>query len=405
MTDLLLKNVKQVYGKEFQDSDDSLSIYIENGYIKHILPYEKILRISERVKIENVETVDCSDMIALPGYVDSHTHLLFYGTREDEFYMRAAGRPYMEILQKGGGIFNTVKSVRSASEEQLLKNGLKYLDRALEAGVTTIEIKSGYGLDYENEKKMLAVINKLHEMHPVDIVPTFLVHSVPKGADRKQYIDIVCEKMMPEFREYAEWFDIFVEKNVFDIKESEQILKRALDNGYHTGMHSNQIYDIGGVKLASDLGVRHIDHLEVLTEKDAEIIIENENLYPVFLPGAEAYVFSKHTGRIDMLSEIPDRIVLSTDFNPGSSPVISPGFIQVLGVLRYRISVPGLLVDAFTRNPAEMLYLSDRGKIAPGKLADIVCFELDCFEQIPYFGAMNVKKQIVKRGKLIRDQV
>jgi len=405
MANLLLKNFNQVYGYEKREDGKSLSIFIRDGIIEHIMPFDELIMRVDKAKMRDTEIVKCDGMIALPGYVDAHTHLLFYGTREDELYMRAQGKPYMEILHKGGGIHNTVRAVREASEEELLKNGLKYLNRALMSGITTIEIKSGYGLDYENEKKMLKVINQLNDYHPVDIVPTFLVHSVPKNMNRKKYIDLVCEQMIPEFKTYTDWFDIFVEKGVFDIKESEKMLKTAMDQGYHTCIHTNQINDIGGIKLASELGVRHVDHLEVLSEKDAQRIIDDKDLYAVFLPAAEMYVFSENIGQINQLSDIPERIVISTDFNPGSSPVLSPIFIQSLALLRYRIGTPSLLVDSFTVNPAEMLYLDDRGILNPGKHGDIFCLELDTFRQIPYLGNMQIRRLIVKSGKVIKDLV
>lgn len=401
MANLLLKNFNQVYGNENNKDGKRLGIFIHNGFIEHILPFDDILMRVDKDTIQNTKIVDCSNMIALPGYVDAHTHLLFYGSREDELFMRAQGRPYLEILQKGGGIYNTVKAVREASEQELLQNGLKYLNRALMSGITTVEIKSGYGLDYKNEKKMLKVINQLNEHHPVDIVPTFLVHSVPKEINRKKYLDLVCEKMIPEFKEYADWFDIFVEKNIFSIKESEKMLKKARDLGYHLCLHTNQINDMGGVELAVEMGVRHIDHLEVLSDQDAQRIKDNEQLYSVFLPTAEMFVFSGNRGQINKLLDIPERIVLSTDFNPGSSPVLSPIFVQTQAVLRYTIGQPSLLVDFFTTNPAKMLYLDDRGILAPGNRGDIFCLELDNYKQVSYLGNMQLRNLVVKSGKVI----
>lgn len=378
-----------------------MSILVQNGIIQEIASYETIRKDLDEQKLGDADELDCSDTIALPGFVDSHTHLLFYGSRENELYMRAQGRPYLEILEQGGGIYNTVDAVRNASEEELIKNGLKYLDKALHFGTTSIEIKSGYGLDYDTEKKMLKVINKLNELHSIDIIPTYLVHTIPKETDRKKYIDLVANKMIPEFREYAEWFDIFLEKGVFELEESKFLIQKAIDTGYHIGIHTNQMHDIGGVKLAVELGVRHIDHLEVLDEEDARRIIENESIYPVFLPSSEAYVFSEHVGQIDQLLEIPSRIVLSTDFNPGSSPILAPQLIMAEAVLRYRLSNPYLLIDSFTTNPAKMLYLEDKGTVRKDARADIVCMELDHFEQIPYLGTINFIKYVVKDGKLI----
>lgn len=400
MSNLLLKNVKKIYNVSSEGDTQALSIWIQDGIIQEIGSYETIRKNVGEQKLKDSEVLDCSDCIALPGFVDSHTHLLFHGSRENELYMRAEGLSYLEILKKGGGIHNTVQAVRSASEEALIQNGLRFLDKALHFGTTTIEIKSGYGLDYDSEKKMLTVINKLNQLQPVDIVPTFLVHTVPKDINRNKYIDLVANKMIPEFRELTDWFDIFVEEGIFDLNESEFLIKKALDNGYRVGMHTNQMHDIGGVKLASNLCVRHVDHLEVLNEKDAERIIENKDIYPVFLPTAEAYVFSEHVGQIHQLLKIPSRIVLSTDFNPGSSPVLSPQVVMASSVLRYKISDPYLLIDAFTINPAQMLYLNDRGVIREGAKADIVCMHLDNFKQIPYFGTIDFIKYVIKENTI-----
>jgi imidazolonepropionase len=248
---------------------------------------------------------------------------------------------------------------------------------------------------------MLRVIHRLDELHPVDVIPTFLVHTVPRGVDRVRYIDEVAEEMIPRFRKLADWFDIFLERGVFELEESERLLKRASEEGYRLGIHANQVYDIGGVRLALQMGVRHVDHLEILSEDDARRILEDERVYPVFLPAAEAWVFSERRGQIHHFADIPERIILSTDFNPGSSPVLSPQMIMSLAVLRYRISDPDLLLNAFTVNPARMLFLEDRGRIEEGLIADILLFDLEKTAQIPYFGTINFLKTVIKEGKRI----
>jgi len=394
---LILSNVKAIYGFP-EKGTKSYSILIQNGLITKIEPCENMNKGFQEKVLKEYKILDCTNLIVLPGFVDSHTHLLFVGSREDELFMRARGTPYLEILKKGGGIYNTVEAVQSASEEALIASGMTYLDQALRFGTTTIEVKSGYGLDYENEKKMLKVINQLNELHPVDIIPTFLVHSVPKNHDRKSYLHLVAERMIPEFRENTGWFDLFLEKGVFEIHEAEMLIKKAAEAGYKIGLHTNQMHDIGGIRLAVEQGVRHVDHLEVLSDQDARLIIENETLYPVFLPCAEAFVFSEKIGQIKKLMDIPKRVVLSTDFNPGSSPVLSPMIAIMQALLRYRISDPLLLIDAFTSNPANMLFLEDRGVIEEGKKADLICMNLDRFEQVPYFGTLDVIRHVIKGG-------
>ena len=267
MSDLILRNVKAVYGWPHHGAP--LSIWIHHGHIASIVPTDQLVRVMDPGTLSSATVIDGTGQIACPGFIDSHTHLLFAGSRESELYLRAGRVPYMEIMNQGGGIFSTVKSVRSASEEQLTRNGLHYLDKALCMGITTIEIKSGYGLDFQTEEKMLKVIQSLNDLHPVDIIPTFLVHSVPAEKDREAYLDEVIHRMIPAFRDYAQWFDIFLEKGVFTLEEGERLIEAAQDNGYHVGIHTNQINDIGGVGLAASMGVRHVDHLEILSDADA----------------------------------------------------------------------------------------------------------------------------------------
>ncbi|MBN2415696.1 imidazolonepropionase [bacterium] len=392
MSGLLLNNIASLYDPRDGERSGPLSILIEDGVISCI---------GSCAKIGNgVEVVDCSGLLAIPGFVDCHTHLLFAGSREQELYMRAAGRPYLEILESGGGIHNTVASVRAASEEELFGNGMRYLDQALTLGVTTVEIKSGYGLDFTNEEKMLKVCRRLDEAHPVDVVPTFLVHTVPKDRDRTDYLHEVEKRMIPAFRSLADWFDIFLEKGVFSLAESERLIEAAKREGYHIGFHTNQVNDLGGVGLAVRCGARHVNHLEVLTDEDADLIRRTDGLYPVFLPAAEGFVFSDHVGQFHKVRDLRERVVISSDFNPGSSPVLSPLFIITYTVLRYRADDPRLLINAYTANPAEMLYLSDRGRIAPGKKADLVLLDLAAVDQIPYLGTFDVIRYVIKNGSL-----
>jgi len=398
MSNLLLKNIKQIFKMK---SQTPASLWIENGIIRAIAPLNEIHRDFPESSGPKVKTIDCSNLLLLPGFIDSHTHLLFFGSRENELYQRAAGRSYMEIMESGGGIYSTVNSVQKASDEELLQNGLKFLDKALELGTTTIEVKSGYGLDTGNELRMLQIIKKLDGLHSVDVIPTFLTHTVPRSWERSKYIETVAREMIPAFREYAAWYDIFLEKGVFNLKESELLLRTALNEGYHLGIHTNQIHDIGGVGIAAELGCRHVNHLEVLNDEDAGLIVNTPDLFPVFLPAAEAFVFSERIGQIHKLMSIPDRLVLSTDFNPGSSPVLSPCMIMTMAILRYRISNYQLLIEAFTENPARMLFLNDRGVIEAGRKADLLLMPYDNFEQIPYFGTFPSIEWVIKNGEVV----
>ncbi len=390
MSALTVRNIRSVFGRK----EGPCTITIEDGIITAL---------DKKAPDSSGPVIDAAGLIALPGFVECHTHLLFAGSRENEFYMRAAGRPYLEILREGGGIHSTVSRVRAAGEDELFQRGLYFLDQALQMGITTVEIKSGYGLDYDSEEKMLRVINRLNESHPVDIIPTLLIHSVPRDRERADYLREVETRMIPELRPLAEWFDIFLEEGVFSVSEAETLILAAQKEGYRIGLHINQVHDLGGVELAVRLGARHVDHLEVLSDKDAEMIRNTPGLYPVFLPTAEGFVFSERIGQIAKLLDLGDRIVLSSDFNPGSSPVLSPFFVMTYAVLRYRISDPVLLLNSYTRNPAALLGLEDRGEITVGRKADMLLLELDNFAQIPYLGTFNVVRYVIKNGEVLKQ--
>lgn len=389
---LLLNNIASLYDPRDGDRSGPLSILIEDGLIVSVG--------SDVTAGGREQQLDCTGMLAIPGFVDCHTHLLFAGSRERELYMRAAGRPYLDILASGGGIHTTVAAVRGAMADDLFANGMYYLDQALRLGVTTVEIKSGYGLDYTNEEKMLQVCRRLNDAHAVDVIPTFLVHSVPRDRDRADYLEEVEKRMIPDFRSLADWFDIFLEKGVFSLEESERLIEAARREGYHIGFHTNQVNDLGGIALAARTGARHVNHLEVLTDEDADLIRRTDGLYPVFLPTAEGFVFSEHVGQFHKVRDLRERVVLSSDFNPGSSPVLSPLFVITYTVLRYRADDPRLLIDAYTANPADMLFLQDRGRISPGKKADILLLDIDSVEQIPYLGTFDIINNVIKDGRI-----
>ena len=278
--DFILKNIGKLVtmagGSSFRIKEEMNNIEIlENAYIA--VKDGKILEVGvgsgfENLVDKNTKLDDAEGLLVTPGLIDSHTHLIHGGSRENEFSMKLNGVPYIEILNSGGGILSTVKATKEASKEALYQKAKKSLDRMLEFGVTTVEEKSGYGLELETEIKQLEVGKMLDEGHPVDLVHTFLgAHAVPVEykEDHKAYIDILVDEMMPKVKEMglAEFCDVFCEEGVFTIEESEYILQKAKEMGYKLKIHADEIESLGGAELAAKLGCTSADHLMAASEE------------------------------------------------------------------------------------------------------------------------------------------
>ncbi|MCM1491299.1 MAG: imidazolonepropionase [Muribaculum sp.] len=342
--------------------------------------------------------------VVLPGFVDSHTHAVFGGFRPDEFRWRLEGESYMSIMQKGGGIQNTVNATRQASTSDLVKNAEWFMDRMIEMGVTTAEVKSGYGLDYNTEAKMLSAIGQLASKHKIEIVPTFLgAHAVPaeyKGRT-SEYVDLIIEKMLPKFRKAAKFCDIFTEKGVFEIEDSRRLMKAAKAMGYKLKFHADEIVQLGGAELAAELGAVSADHLLHVSEEGIKAMSE-KNVVATLLP-LTAFALKEEYAPARKMIESGCAVALATDLNPGSCFSGSIPLTIALACIYMEMTIEEV-VTAMTINGAAACGLADRkGSIEPGKDGDLVMLHFDNINMLPYYVGMNCVKTTIAKGKVLYD--
>lgn len=350
--------------------------------------------------------IDTSGCIVLPGFVDAHTHLPFVGTREDEFLLRLRGAEYIEILKAGGGILNTVRKVRSSSKEEVFRwtkiNALKLLS----SGITTAEAKSGYGLNLEDEIKLLEVLKELGEEGPLEIVPTFLgAHAIPPeySFDRRGYIDLLKERVLPEVvrRGLAVFCDVFCDEGAFSIEESEEILLEAKRLGLKLRIHADEIAQLGGAELAAKLGAKSAEHLIRVSDKGIDMMAER-GVFAVLLPGTSFSLRKPYASCRKMISRgVP--IALGTDFNPGSSYCSSMEMVLQLAVLGMGM-LPEEAIVASTLNSAYSLDMGDRiGSLDVGKQGDVVIMNVPKYAFLFYEIGRSHVKSVIKRGKVVYE--
>jgi len=350
------------------------------------------------------EIMDAGGRAVIPGFIDSHTHFVFGGYRDEEFFWRASGVPYMEIHSRGGGIANTVSATRAANLDELLATATPRLERMLELGVTTVEGKSGYGLDLETELRQLEAMRILDTRQPVDIVPTYMgPHSIPQEykGNPSGYIDFVINEVLPRVQEkqLARFCDIFCERGVFELEDSRRFLKAAKAAGFGLKLHADEIVRIGGAGLAAELGATSADHLLKASADDLEAM-SAAGVVATCLP---ITAFSLKEPYADARAMI-DRglaVALASDFNPGSCYSQSIPLAAALGALYMHMSIEEILT-ALTLNGAAALGLArDRGSIEPGKLADILILDAPSYRHLAYNVGMNVVHTVLKRGKIV----
>ena len=350
--------------------------------------------------------IDATDRTVLPGFVDCHTHLVFGGSREDEFIQKIEGRSYLEIMQRNGGILSTVEKTREAlaSPQALLKRAQSFLDKMLAFGTTTTEIKTGYGLSTESELGLLKIIARLKESQPVDIVSTFLgAHAFPKEYKNRKadYIQLVLgmlERVKTEG--LAEYCDVFVEMGAFSPSEARTILEQAKKHGLKLKLHAGEFNDIGGAELGAELGATSIDHLDYISERGMKLMAEKKTI-GVLLPGVPFHLMTSKYAPARKLIEAGVPIALATDFNPGSCPTLSMQMIIALACRQLKMT-PAEAINAATINAAYALDRGDKvGSIEVGKKADIIVLDIPNHQQLPYWFGINLVAKVVKNGVVI----
>lgn len=353
---------------------------------------------------ETAKMIDATGKVVSPGLIDPHTHLIFGGSREDEFYMRARGAEYMEIMEAGGGIASSVRATRQTSLEELVALGLKRLEWMLKMGVTTVECKSGYGLDLETELKQLEAVRILQEQQPVELVSTFMgAHAWPNEYkdDQEGYLDFLLETVLPEVaeRDLAEYVDVFCETGVFSVEQSRRILTKAKELGFGTRIHAEEMSTLGGAELAAELGTASADHLLMISDEGIRALAQSD-VIPTLLPST-AFSLRKPYAPARKMLDAGLPLALATDFNPGSCPTANLALTMSIACL-YMAMTPEEVFHAVTINAAYALDRQDRiGSIEVGKQADVVIFDVENYKKIPYFFGVNLVETVIKRGKVV----
>ncbi|MFD3445646.1 imidazolonepropionase [Microbacteriaceae bacterium 4G12] len=410
MLDLLLININQLLTMDHgtgpvRREEMSYLPYIEQGAIgikDDIITY---IGTSEEAKdFEANETIDCTGKIVSPGLVDPHTHLVFGGSREHEISLKLQGVPYLDILQSGGGIHSTVRATKQATVEELVEKAKLHLNRMLSFGVTTVEAKSGYGLDIDTELKQLEAVQRLQKQHPIAIVSTFLgAHALPKEYEGKAaeflqemvgLLEVIREQKLADF------VDIFCETGVFTVEESKWYLQKAKELGFKVKMHADEIDPIGGTEGAVDVGAISADHLCGASDEGIKKLSE-ANTIAVLLPGTTFYLNKDRYARARQMIDEGVAVALATDFNPGSCPTENLQLIMSLAMLKLKMT-PEEIWNAVTINSAYAINRGEEaGRLQVGRRADVVLWDAPNYAYIPYHYGVSHVHTVWKSGKVV----
>jgi imidazolonepropionase len=384
------------------------AVAIADGKFIAVGTHDEIMR-----KYSADETVDAEGRVVCPGFVDPHTHIVYAGDRLDEFELKIKGADYLEILAAGGGIISTVEHTREATVEHLVEVGTKRLDKMLACGTTACEVKTGYGLDIEAEIKMLAVIEELDKTHAVDIVPTFLAaHAVPPEFrdNANAYVDLVCREMLQRawkwyvvsaFHGRTPFFcDVFCENGAFTLEQSRKILERAKSLGFKLKAHVDQFTNLGGSRLAIEMGAVSVDHLDAISDDEVSLLAESQTI-GVVIPTENFNAGKTQFADARKLIDAGCAVALSTDYNPGSAPCPSQPMAMAIAC-RYQKLLPAEALNAATINAAFAIGLGDtHGSIEVGKDADLDVLDTADYREVMYEFGGNIVAKVIKSGRAV----
>lgn len=391
---------------------DDGAVAIEGGIIVDVGPSDELLRRYEL--LASFDVLDVNGKVVCPGFVDAHTHVVYAGDRAAEFEMRIQGKSYMEIMAAGGGILSTMEPVRKASIEGLVRQTHPRLNEMLAHGTTTAEIKTGYGLNLASEIEMLFAIALLDQLHPITIIPTFLgAHAIPpEYKDRAEaYTQHVIDVMIPAA---ANWYrdshfvaddipffvDVFCEKNAFTVDQAQRVLQAGLAHGMRVKAHVDEFVNLGGAKMAVDLGAVSIDHLDVTSADEVKHLAESETV-SVIIPAVNFNFGSTDFADARGMIDAGVALALATDYNPGSAPCPSMPMVMAIAC-RYQHLLPSEALNASTINAAYAVGMGDRvGSIQPGKEADLLVLAAPDYRHLAYHFGGNLVEKVIKNGKLL----
>ena len=380
-----------------------VALALEDGRIRAIDTPEKLQEM-----FAGAQRIDGAGCWALPGFVDPHTHPVFFKTREGEFALRVMGKSYEEIAAAGGGIRNSVRVFRQASFDELSELTYQRIRRFLEFGTTTIEAKSGYGLSLEDELKSLRILKKVAELLPITIVPTFLgAHEVPDEyqRDREKYVDLIINEMIPRVAEekLAKFCDVFCEKDVFTVAQSERILLAAKDHGLQPKLHADELFYTGGAELAAKVGAISADHLLKISAEGIRSMAD-AGVVPVLLPGTTFFLGKTGYAPARQMIDAGMPVAIATDFNPGSSMTQNMQLMLTLSALYLKMT-SAEVITAATRNAARAIARGDRvGTLETGKDADIVLLDIPGHEYLPYHYGVNHVHKVIRHGRVVFER-
>ena len=381
------------------------AILVRDGFIAAVGPAAKIEKLKES---KQAQRLDLDGRVVLPGFVDSHTHLIHAASRAEEYELKIRGASYEEIARKGGGILNSVKKLRAASAEQLKTRARGFLERFAEHGTTTIEAKSGYGLDITSELRILSLHKELDAEQPLEIVSTFLgAHVVPaeyrgRPSGTREYIQLLERELIPEVAKsgLAEYCDVFCERGAFTLAESRRVLAAGKQQGLRPRVHAEQLSRTGATKLGVEVEAASCDHLEYLKDGDIRSLAKSRTV-ATLLPGCDFHLGLSRYAPARKLIEAGAIVGLATDFNPGTSPTLNMAMVLSLACSQLRMT-PAEAIAAATINAAYSLGRHRRiGSIEAGKQADLAVFEVADYREIPYYFGVNTCWLTMKRGEIV----